>query len=122
VPAVGMPFILKLYKYEKAITNPRTIPVSDDNFAQQTGHFILITIDGFRPDFYQDASWGMVNLRMMRDSCTYADGVNSVFPTVTYPNRTSLITGVTPSKHGIYYNTPFESKGATGVLYFHYDS
>jgi predicted AlkP superfamily pyrophosphatase or phosphodiesterase len=85
-------------------------------------HVILITIDGFRPDFYQDASWGMVNLRMMKDSGTYADGVNSVFPTVTYPNHTSLITGVTPSKHGIYYNTPYEPKGATGTWYFYYDS
>lgn len=91
-------------------------------FAQQAGHVILITIDGFRPDFYQDASWGMVNLRMMKDSGTYADGVNSVFPTVTYPNHTSLITGVTPMKHGIYYNTPYEPKGATGVWYFYYDS
>lgn len=92
------------------------------SFAQQSGHVILITIDGFRPDFYQDASWGMVNLRMMKDSGSYADGVNSVFPTVTYPNHTSLITGVTPMKHGIYYNTPYEPKGATGVWYFYYDS
>lgn len=86
------------------------------SFAQ---HVILITIDGFRPDFYQDPSWGMVNLRMMKDSGTYADGVNSVFPTVTYPNHTSLITGVTPLKHGIYYNSPYESKGA---WYWYYDS
>ncbi|SEW54968.1 alkaline phosphatase family protein [Chitinophaga arvensicola] len=92
------------------------------SFAQKASHVVLITIDGFRPEFYTDPSWGMVNLRMMKDSGAYADGVNSVFPTVTYPNHTSLITGVTPAKHGIYYNAPFEPNGATGVWYFYYDS
>ncbi|MFY0253836.1 alkaline phosphatase family protein [Chitinophaga sp. 30R24] len=90
--------------------------------AQRTTHVVLITIDGFRPDFYTDPSWGMVNLRMMKEHGAYADGVNSVFPTVTYPNHTSLITGVAPAKHGIYYNTPFEPAGATGLWYFYYDS
>jgi Type I phosphodiesterase / nucleotide pyrophosphatase len=92
------------------------------SFSQKASHVVLITIDGFRPEFYTDASWGMVNLRMMKEKGTYADGVNSVFPSVTYPNHTSLITGVTPAKHGIYYNTPFEPAGATGIWYFYYDS
>lgn len=92
------------------------------SFSQKAAHVVLITIDGFRPDFYTDPSWGMVNLRMMKEKGVYADGVNSVFPTVTYPNHTSLITGVTPARHGIYYNTPFEPKGATGIWYFYYDS
>ncbi|CAL1520134.1 ectonucleotide pyrophosphatase/phosphodiesterase [Chitinophaga sp. MM2321] len=92
------------------------------SFAQQAAHVVLITIDGFRPDFYMDPSWGMVNLRMMKEKGTYADGVNSVFPSVTYPNHTSLITGVTPAQHGIYYNAPFEPNGATGYWYFNYAS
>ncbi|OMP76065.1 MULTISPECIES: alkaline phosphatase family protein [unclassified Chitinophaga] len=107
---------------KKILLVPALLMLAFTTFAQQAEHVILITIDGFRPDFYQDASWGMVNLRMMKDSGAYADGVNSVFPTVTYPNHTSLITGVTPMKHGIYYNTPYEPKGATGVWYFYYDS
>ncbi|NLR61126.1 alkaline phosphatase family protein [Chitinophaga polysaccharea] len=96
--------------------------MSGYSFAQRADHVVLITIDGFRPEFYTDPSWGMVNLQMMKDNGVWADGVNSVFPTVTYPNHTSLITGVTPAKHGIYYNAPFEPKGATGVWYFYYDS
>ncbi|MBO9727747.1 MAG: alkaline phosphatase family protein [Chitinophaga sp.] len=96
--------------------------VGFSSFAQQAQHVVLITIDGFRPEFYTDPSWGMVNLRMMKEQGAYADGVNSVFPTVTYPNHTSLITGVTPAKHGVYYNAPFEPKGASGIWYFNYDS
>ncbi|MCW3467589.1 alkaline phosphatase family protein [Chitinophaga nivalis] len=88
--------------------------------AQQAKHVVLITIDGFRPDFYTDPSWGMVNLRMMKEKGAYAAGVNSVFPSVTYPNHTSLITGVTPARHGIYYNTPFEGDSATGKWYWYY--
>ncbi|SDF48158.1 alkaline phosphatase family protein [Chitinophaga filiformis] len=88
--------------------------------AQQTGHVVLITIDGFRPDFYKEASWGMNNLRMMKENGVSADGVNCVFPSVTYPDHTTIITGVKPAKHGIYYNAPFEEGKASGVWYFYY--
>lgn len=91
-------------------------------WAQQVRYVVLVTIDGFRPDFYLDPSWGTPNLRMMKDSGVSARGVNSVFPSVTYPNHTSIITGVAPAQHGVYYNTPFEPQGATGLWYFHYDS
>ncbi|RFS21074.1 alkaline phosphatase family protein [Chitinophaga silvatica] len=90
--------------------------------AQLPKHVVLITIDGFRPDFYKDAGWGMVNLRWMKENGAYAEGVNSVFPSVTYPNHTSLITGVRPGKHGVYNNTPFEENGQTGKWFFYYDS
>jgi predicted AlkP superfamily pyrophosphatase or phosphodiesterase len=90
--------------------------------AQQVNHVVLITIDGFRPDFYQDASWGMNNLRMMKDSGVSADGVNCVFPSVTYPDHTTIITGVKPAKHGIYYNAPFEDGKASGKWYWYYNA
>ncbi|MBW8687031.1 alkaline phosphatase family protein [Chitinophaga rhizophila] len=90
--------------------------------AQQVNHVVLITIDGFRPDFYQDASWGMNNLRMMKDSGVSADGVNCVFPSVTFPDHTTIITGVKPAKHGIYYNAPFEEGKASGKWYWYYDA
>lgn len=90
--------------------------------AQQAGHVVLITIDGFRPDFYQEASWGTNNLRMMKDSGVAAEGVNCVFPSVTYPDHTTIITGVMPAKHGIYYNAPFEDGKASGKWYFYYNA
>lgn len=92
------------------------------SWAQQAKYVVLVTIDGFRPDFYMDASWGTPNLRMMKDSGVCARGVNSIFPSVTYPNHTTIITGVPPAKHGVYYNAPFEPNGASGQWYFSYDS
>ncbi len=91
-------------------------------FAQPAKHVILISIDGFRPDFYKDPSWSAVNLGQMKRDGVYSDGVRGVFPTVTYPSHTTMVTGVMPIKHGVYYNTPFEPKGATGRWYWEYDS
>lgn len=91
-------------------------------YAQQAKYVVLVTIDGFRPDFYMDPSWATPNLRKMKDSGVCARGVNSVFPSVTYPNHTTIITGVPPAKHGVYYNAPFEPNGASGQWYFSYDS
>lgn len=80
----------------------------------QKAHVILISIDGLRPEFYKDSTWGMVNLRQALKTGSYSDGVNSVFPSVTYPSHTAMITGQNPMKHGIYYNTPVETEMTTG--------
>jgi hypothetical protein len=68
-------------------------------------HVVLITIDGSRPDFYLDSSWHADNIRALMAGGAYAKGVNSVFPSMTYPSHTTIVTGVQPAKHGIYYNT-----------------
>lgn len=86
--------------------------------AQPAKHVVLISIDGFRPDFYREAKWPTPNLQRMAAQGTSADGVRGVFPSVTYPSHTTLITGVAPAQHGIYYNSPFEPDGATGRWYW----
>jgi predicted AlkP superfamily pyrophosphatase or phosphodiesterase len=42
----------------------------------------------------------------------YAEGVQGVFPTVTYPAHTTMITGVRPALHGIVQNRIFEAPTA----------
>ncbi|MDF2189035.1 ectonucleotide pyrophosphatase/phosphodiesterase [Paraflavitalea sp. CAU 1676] len=88
----------------------------------QDQHVILISIDGLRPEFYKDASWNMVHLRQVMEEGAYADGVDGVFPTVTYPSHTTMISGVKPLKHGIYYNTPSEPLGVTGNWIWQYEN
>ena len=85
-------------------------------------HVILISIDGFRPDFYEDANWPAPTLQYMAREGIQARGVRGVFPTVTYPSHTTLITGAKPARHGIYYNTPFEPNGQTGAWYWYEES
>lgn len=86
----------------------------------QEKHVVLISIDGLRPEFYTDLSWGMVNIRQGMEKGAYAQGVRGSFPTVTYPSHTTIITGVLPAKHGIYYNTPVEPLGITGKWFWYY--
>jgi predicted AlkP superfamily pyrophosphatase or phosphodiesterase len=85
--------------------------------AQKSKYVILVSIDGFRSDFYKDPSWATPHLQQMSKQGVYALGVNGVFPTVTYPSHTTLITGVTPGTHGILYNTQFEPGGEGGQWY-----
>jgi predicted AlkP superfamily pyrophosphatase or phosphodiesterase len=72
---------------------------------------VVISVDGLRPDYVTEADAHgakIPNLRRFLKQGTYADGVQGVVPTVTYPSHTTLMTGVWPAKHGIYANTTFD--------------
>ena len=72
---------------------------------------VVISIDGLRPDYITaaDAHGAKVpNLRRFLKEGAYAEGVQGVIPTVTYPSHTTLVTGVWPAKHGIFANTTFD--------------
>lgn len=86
--------------------------------AQTAKHVIFITIDGFRPDFYLDSEWQTPNLHALMKDGAYAKGVNSVFPSMTYPSHTTIVTGVQPAKHGVFYNNIFTPDGAPQQPYW----
>jgi predicted AlkP superfamily pyrophosphatase or phosphodiesterase len=76
-----------------------------------TPSVVLISIDGLRPDYVlQAGQYGLKipNLRRFMSEGAYASGVRGVVPTVTYPSHTTLLTGVSPEKHGILSNTTFD--------------
>ena len=71
----------------------------------------MISIDGLRPADVLDADARGIKvpaLRKLVATGVYASGVRNALPTVTYPNHTSLITGVWPAKHGIAGNPTFD--------------
>jgi predicted AlkP superfamily pyrophosphatase or phosphodiesterase len=77
----------------------------------QTPLLLMISIDGLRPDYVTaaDAHGAKIpNLRRFLREGAFADGVQGVIPTVTYPSHTTLITGVSPATHGILSNTAFD--------------
>lgn len=72
---------------------------------------LLISIDGLRPDYVTEADkhgLRIPNLRRFLTDGAYATGVHGVLPTVTYPSHTTILTGVSPAKHGILDNHPFD--------------
>jgi predicted AlkP superfamily pyrophosphatase or phosphodiesterase len=72
---------------------------------------LVISVDGLRPDYITaaDAHGSRIpNLRRFLREGTYAEGVQGVVPTVTYPSHTTIVTGVWPAKHGIFANGTFD--------------
>jgi len=64
-----------------------------------------------RPDYVTAADEHGARIPSLRRFLTegsYAQGVEGVVPTVTYPSHTTLVTGVWPAKHGILGNTVFD--------------
>lgn len=89
--------------------------------AQPAKHVVLITIDGMNTAFYKDPSWPAPTLQQLKADGSFAEEMQPVFPSVTYPDHTSMITGATPARHGIYANTPFEPLGITGKWNWEYE-
>jgi len=50
----------------------------------------------------------------------FADGLTGVFPTVTYPSHTTLVTGVSPNAHGILGNGLFDPEKKTHNAWYWY--
>ena len=72
---------------------------------------LLISIDGLQPaDILKSEDRGIQvpNLKQFITNGTYADKVKGVLPTVTYPSHATLLTGVSPAKHGIVGNNSFD--------------
>ena len=70
---------------------------------------ILISIDGLRSDIVNNPAFAENHpylARLMAEG-EYCANVQTVFPSLTYPSHTSMITGVMPDKHGIVNNRPF---------------
>lgn len=81
--------------------------------AQCKSHLLIISIDGMRPDYVTQADkhgLKIPTLRKFLAEGTYAEGVNGVLPSLTYPSHTSLITGTWPAEHGVYGNSKFNTK------------
>jgi predicted AlkP superfamily pyrophosphatase or phosphodiesterase len=79
--------------------------------AARAATVVLISIDGMRPDYVTQAAQHGLHIPHLTQFMTegvYADGVIPVVPSVTFPNHTTMITGVMPSEHGIYTNQLFD--------------
>lgn len=75
---------------------------------------LLISIDGLRPGDVLEADkrgLSLPNLRRFLTEGAHASGVTGVAPTLTYPSHTTLMTGVSPAKHGIVANNSFDPTG-----------
>ena len=85
---------------------------------------VVVSIDGL------GASWitnppptlRIPNLRKLMEEGTYAQGVWSVYPSVTSPSHTTMVTGRTPAEHGIYSNLSSREAGKNTKDWYWYAS
>lgn len=81
-------------------------------YAQAQTYVIMISFDGFRWDY---ANRGITpNLDEMKNNGVHALSLKPAFPTKTFPNHYSIISGMYPENHGIIFNSfinPFTKEG-----------
>ena len=76
--------------------------------AQKKPYVILISIDGLRSDFVE--KYHATALQAYGKSGIVANYMTSAFPSLTFPNHYSIVTGLYPAHHGLVDNTFFDEK------------
>jgi len=76
-------------------------------------HVVVISVDGMRASAYLGLSpqAHIPNLLRLKEEGSFAEGVEGVYPTVTYPAHTTIVTGRMPAEHGIYTNLSSRQPG-----------
>ena len=99
----------------------QAVPGADQKSAALARHVVIISVDGLRPDDYLPGDGRRrprtPALDRLRERGSWAEGVLSQFPSLTYPSHTSIVTGTRPAVHGIVQNTAFSPDG-TGSWFF----
>jgi predicted AlkP superfamily pyrophosphatase or phosphodiesterase len=77
------------------------VPNADNRAEQLAKHYVvLVSIDGFRYDYAK--LYGASHLdAIAKEGATAPDGMLPAYPSVTFPNHYTLVTGLYPEHHGI---------------------
>ena len=101
-------FLVLAFALSIAFVRPacsEAVPVPNDGTAATHGPIVvLITIDGFPARALKDPRLPMPTLRKLQQEGAYAQAMQPINPSVTWPNHTTLITGVTAAEHHVMAN------------------
>lgn len=68
-------------------------------------HVVVVCIDGLAAYLLDDLKAPLPTVRRLaREGCVASGGMTVSNPSVTWPNHTTLVTGVAPAKHGVLAN------------------
>jgi predicted AlkP superfamily pyrophosphatase or phosphodiesterase len=82
--------------------------------AQNPPLVILVSIDGFRADYLDR---GLTpNIAALAAGGVRAQSMRPAFPSITFPNHTTLVTGLYPDHHGIV-NNQMEDPAMPGMIF-----
>uniref|UniRef100_A0A8B9QBB6 Ectonucleotide pyrophosphatase/phosphodiesterase 3 n=1 Tax=Apteryx owenii TaxID=8824 RepID=A0A8B9QBB6_APTOW len=69
---------------------------------------ILFSMDGFRAEYLQTWSSLLPNIEKLQECGTHSKYMRAVYPTKTFPNHYTIVTGLYPESHGIIDNNMYD--------------
>ncbi|NXH20071.1 ENPP3 phosphodiesterase, partial [Bucco capensis] len=69
---------------------------------------ILFSMDGFRAEYLETWSSLMPNIEKLKTCGTHSKYMRAVYPTKTFPNHYTIVTGLYPESHGIIDNNMYD--------------
>lgn len=108
----GTPFVLPAAQPGKRLSPP------------PARRALIISLDGLDARYLlkrDEYGLKIPTLRRLMQNGVTAEEVVGVYPSVTYPSHTTIVTGATPARHGIYGNEVFETpdRPQTGSWQWH---
>lgn len=104
--------VLGIHNLYAQDTIQKVIPNRYNSIEQQKkSYVILISIDGFRWDLAD--KYQAKNLLKLREIGVQAAYLKPSFPSLTFPNHYSIVTGLYPSHHGVVDNTFYDKTSKT---------
>lgn len=96
-------------------------PITQASLQAQTPakdqHVILISVDGLAHYYFEDPKAPMPTIRKLAAEGARAKKMKTSLPTVTWPNHTTLVTGVQPGKHGVIGNSVLDRSTLKEIVY-----
>lgn len=115
----GIHFLLLLISFtafaQQASVDTAQVVISgrqNSTEAQSKPYLIMISTDGFRYDYAQ--KYNAENLLKLANGGVKAEAMIPSYPSITFPNHWSLITGLYPSHHGLIDNFFYDYKRKDG--------
>lgn len=89
--------------YTDAQAQQEVIDRNNSDWAMQQGYVVLVGIDGFRYDYAQ--KYGAKHIQKLGQKGVKSERLLPSFPTKTFPNHYTIVTGLLPGNHGLVGNS-----------------
>lgn len=108
-------FVLSLGFSQAQVKDDQIVTPNRKNAKEQKEkpYVILISVDGFRYDYFE--KYKPTFLNKIADQAVKAEYMSPSFPSVTFPNHYTIVTGMIPPHHGLVGNNMLNSE--TGERY-----
>ncbi len=95
---------------ESAIAPVITVDHGPNALIQESKHYVvLVSLDGFRYDYAK--KYGATNLQSIAvHGASAPEGMLPAYPSLTFPNHYTLVTGLYPEHHGIVANSFYDEQ------------